>query len=445
MSRGRPFLFVAHAFPPVGGSGANRALGFTRYAGRYGWRPIVLTPGAAWASPRDDDLLREVPTDVTVVRTRSWEPIPSPPSVLQTAIRRPVTGQASLGRRLKGQLGHAARFPDRHWGWTPFAVAAGLRAIRQERVELIYSTAGPFTSHVVGLILHRLSRLPWVAELRDGWYQWNRAIFPDYPSWRGRLERSLEGAVVRQSSRVVLLTDLMAEAFRRQYPRLPASHFGVIPNGFDPAQYADLPPVSAVPARFRIVHGGALYYGRSAGAFLEAVGRLAATDTDFAERFELLLLGTLDAAARLEVEGRLSSLSLGQRVVVGGYQGHRGTLAALRSADLLLLVVNTTPGAEAAVPGKVFEYLAVGRPILAIAPPGAEAATIVGRARAGWVAPAHEVDAICAALREAYTAHTAGDRYAPDQLVIARYDRRALAGTLAQTFNDVLQAAPRLR
>src|SRR5438034_90766 len=75
----RRVLMIAHHFPPAGGSGANRALAFARYLPEYGWQPIVITPAAAWASNRDDDLLVQIPHDVRVVRTRSLESKPAPP------------------------------------------------------------------------------------------------------------------------------------------------------------------------------------------------------------------------------------------------------------------------------------------------------------------------------------------------------------------------------
>jgi hypothetical protein len=70
-------LLIAHHFPPSGGSGSNRALAFARYVGEYGWDPVVITPGTAWATNRDDDLLRQLPEDVRVIRTRSFEPRPT--------------------------------------------------------------------------------------------------------------------------------------------------------------------------------------------------------------------------------------------------------------------------------------------------------------------------------------------------------------------------------
>ena len=258
----RRVLMIAHHFPPAGGSGANRALAFARYLPEYGWEPIVITPEVAWASNRDDDLLAQIPPDVRVVRTRSLEPKPSlPVSRPRREQRRPRAEKSAL----RSNIGHLKRFPDAHLGWLPYALAAA----RRQDYDVAYSSSGPFTSHLVGLILKRLNKRPWVAEVRDGWYRWNRAIFPDYPAWRDLLERRLEAAAVRSADRVILVTDRMANAFRAQYPSIPSERFAVVSNGFDPAQF--MAPVPAERSQnWTVLHAGALYYGRSLAAFLDA-------------------------------------------------------------------------------------------------------------------------------------------------------------------------------
>jgi glycosyltransferase involved in cell wall biosynthesis len=326
---------------------------------------------------------------------------------------------------LRRQLGHLKRFPDAHLGWAPHAIAAGARL----QHDVLYSSSGPFTSHLVGLALQRITRKPWVAELRDGWYRWNRAIFPDYPAWRGPLERRFEAAVIRNAQRVVLVSERMADAFRCQYSDLPRDHFGVVSNGFDPAQFT-ASSTAATQAGFNVVHAGALYYGRSLSTFLQAAARVVDTDPQFASTFRLTLLGSLDAAALAE----LARHPLADRVTYRGYVDHAASLAAMRGADLLLLIANTTAGAEATVPGKLFEYLAVGRPILAIAP-SANSSTgdVLAQTRGGRLAEADNPEQIECALREAF----AGRVPPPDPAQVARFDRRSLAGQLGGIFDDV--------
>lgn len=425
MVAGGRVLMIAHLFPPMGGSGSNRALAFARYLPMFGWRPTVLTPRIEWALNCDAELLREVPAGLHVVRTRSLEPRPqrATQGVVKSLLTRP--SQASP---LRNQLGHVRRFPDAHAGWLPFALAAGLR----ERYDVAYSSSGPFTSHVVGLLLKRVTGRPWVVELRDGWYRWNRSIFPDYPRWRDVLERRLEVLAIRSADRVVLVTDRMAEAFRAQYADLAGGHFSVVSNGFDPCQFYGVDaPDGQRGGAWVVLHAGALYYGRSLKAFLEAVRRLVESDAGFGRDFRLRLLGTLDVGARSEV----ARSGLAERIELLPQVAHVEAVRAMRAADALLLIANTTPGAEATVPGKLFEYLAVGRPVLAIAPSESSTADVLRQTGGGWLAPSDDVDAIACALQRGY----AERRTALDQTAVKAFDRRRLTRDVAAIFDEVVR------
>jgi glycosyltransferase involved in cell wall biosynthesis len=328
-------------------------------------------------------------------------------------------------------VGHLKRFPDAHVGWLPFAFAAG----RRERFDAMWSSSGPFTSHLVGWLLKRLIGTPWLVELRDGWYRWNRAIFPDYPWWRDALERRLEAMVIRSADRVILVTDRMRDAFRRQYPDIAAARFAVIPNGFDPDQFAPGLASAKTAGRWEVCHTGALYYGRSLAAFLQAVRQLIAAEPAFSREFRLTLVGTLDATARAE----LASAGLDTHISWIGQQDHASTIGQMRRADALLLIANTTQGAEATVPGKLFEYLAVGGPIVAIAPRISATADVLAQTGGAWLAEPDDPASIASALRRAYR-----DRVAPrDEAAVRRFDRRGLTRELACILDEVVERATR--
>jgi glycosyltransferase involved in cell wall biosynthesis len=184
-----------------------------------------------------------------------------------------------------------------------------------------------------------------------------------------------------------------------------------------------------------VLHAGALYYGRSLARFLQAVQRLRDDEPGFAADFRLTLLGTLDARAQAEVDGS----GLGAMVQVLPQTDHAAAIWAMRSADALLLVANTTPGAEATAPGKLFEYLAAGRPVLAVAPTESSTADVLRQTGGGWLAAAGSGDSIACVLRQAYSER----ERRPNPAAVARYDRRQLAGDLARVFDEVTGCAAR--
>jgi glycosyltransferase involved in cell wall biosynthesis len=122
---------------------------------------------------------------------------------------------------------------------------------------------------------------------------------------------------------------------------------------------------------------------------------------------------------------------------------HSNALAAMRSADALLLIANTTPGAEATVPGKLFEYLAAGRPVFSIAPLESSTSDVLDQTAGGWLAPAHDPSAIACVLERAFREQQSGSAQLPDPQKVARFDRRLLAGDLARLFDEVNAGAAR--
>jgi glycosyltransferase involved in cell wall biosynthesis len=184
-----------------------------------------------------------------------------------------------------------------------------------------------------------------------------------------------------------------------------------------------------------VLHAGALYYGRPIGPFLEAAARLVDDDAEFARAFRLELVGSLDQTALAEVAGS----RIAERVTCRGQLDHPSTLARERAADLLLLVANTTPGAEATVPGKLFEYLASGRPVLAIAPKESATADVLARTGGGWLADPTDSEAMYRQLRAAFQPPRGRTRPV-DARQLARFDRRRLAGELARVLDAALLA-----
>jgi len=441
----RRVLFVLYYFPPAGGAGVQRGLKFLRYLPEFGWHPTVLTVRSNSAFPvRDETLLAEVPAGLPVHRTRCPELYglyrrasgQRLTTDLETASQSAAEGRPV--RRLLRAIRAASFIPDGRMLWRPFSIREGKKILASEPYDLIFSSGPPFTCHLIGRDLHRASGLPWVADYRDPWTQ--ATFYPRRPAWARAIDLRLEASCVREAACTVTVGDGMAAEMLARYPRLERSRVAVIPNGYDEGDFAAVPVEP--PRELRITHSGSLFRGRIPFAFFEALAGMLAREGDFAQRLRLCFAGRIDEEAR----ALLASPPFDRVSELPGYLPHAGSIALLRRSRLLLLATGTDAQSRNLLTGKVYEYLASGIPILALAPPDGDAARVIREAGAGWVIDPDDRVSIRSRLEEIWRierSRPASEAPASAPLfglsraeeVIARYARRELTRRLAAAFD----------
>lgn len=432
MPEPRRLLLLSYYYPPAGGPGVQRALKTSRYLPRAGWHPTVVTvapDSAAWPE-RDRSLLADVPPEADVVRTRSWDPYAAY-ARLAGRPRDELVG-VSLSRGASGWKERLARLiranvfvPDARVGWLPFALAAAREAHARRPCDAILTTGPPQSTHLTGLLLARATGLPWVADLRDPWVEVDfRDELPQLPPARA-LDAWLERRVLTRADAVTTVTTAFARGLER---RVPACRPVVIPNGFDPADFAAAPqPIDR--EHFTIAYLGNLNEARNPSALWPALARLDARGA--APRLRVRLVGMIEPVALASAR----AAGVEHRVEVEGYVPHTQAVREMQRAAVLLLVVNRVEGAEGIETGKVFEYLAARRPVLALGPPHGNAARILTETGAGQTFDWDDADRVERWLLAAYRAWEAGGGEASsDPDAVDRYSRagqaRAIAGLL---------------
>ena len=431
-------LFVANHFPPVGGGGVQRAVKFARLLPEFGVEPVVLTGpgryGERWA-PDDPTMLAEVAA-VEVVRTER-----PPPG--------PATDNAQRADRL---LGRRSAFAN--W-WVDSIVESGQAP--GEGVDVILGELVPYeTAFGVEQLARRLG-IPWVADLQDPWALDEMWL---YPSAAHRLaDRARMRRTLRTAAAVIMNTPEAAERLVRAFPEFRERRVLCITNGYDAADFAGAAPETG-DGIFRIVHSGYLHTGqglrhrrtrrlrRLAGGMpmpgidfltrshvflMEAVERVIADDPSLRERIEVELVGVVSDDDRKAAEGY-------PFVRFFGYRSHAETVAMLRAADLLFLPMHDLPAGTRAglIPGKTFEYLAAGKPILAAVPEGDARDLLLSIGTATVCRPA-AVDCLTRAISERIEEwrNPAAAPRRPDAEVLARYERRELTRELAGLLVEV--------
>jgi glycosyltransferase involved in cell wall biosynthesis len=446
----RRLLFVSYLYPPSLEIGARTCEQIARCLPLHGWNPTIVT-----ARERDVDeqyldrggSLSE--PKLPVLRTGR---LPHPLFIYRrlNSLRRRESGGGSaptageLPERRKGFLRRQAlsvlNSPDFYTGWVLPGVLAGLRAIRRSRAELIFSSGPYWTNHLVGLGLSYLTGLPWAAHFRDPWLT---GIQPEMMEERApRIEAALERAVVSRADAVVCVTEEHTALLRQAYPHLPAGKFATIYNGFDGAEWDGLPAAEPgaprAAERFVITYAGQLYMNRNPQPLLRALRALIDAGEVARERVRVDLVGWCDVSQGRRVSEIIAESGLGDCVNLTGPRSRAETLRRLAESDLLLLLAEDL---TIQIPGKTFEYLKAGRPILALTPEGC-VSRLLGRTGGGWAAnPADEVG-IQAILRERYRQWLAGEAGPQaDAEVVAGFDRRVLAGRFAELFDCLRRKA----
>lgn len=443
--RSKRILIVAHNFPPLASGGVHRPVKFARYLRERGWEVDVLTVKNIRYHAYDPSLLDEL-EGVAVYRAGSLEPLrlsrllgwrpPLPPPRLDSfadAERYCREGAAAPARKAGRAYHFLARHlfvPDEQIGWVPFAAAKAFRLHRRRRYDVVLTTSPPESCHLVGLKLKILTGRPWVADFRDTWstHHLRRGLFVV----NKLLHRGLEKWVLRAAAGVVANTAAMGRYFVEE--GVPAARTLTLANGFDPADFGE-PLAKAEDGDFVVVHNGSFRGGRRARPLLEGFALARERDGDFAARAKLYMLGI----SRADDVRAAEDLGLRGAAFAVGYVRHADALRACLGADLLALAMAAEEG-PALVPGKLYEYLGVGRPLFAAVPEGEVRDVIAKATRGAVVVGPEDTEAIADGLVEAFGAwRRGGIKYETEPAVVSTYNRQTQLETLASFLKDILQ------
>jgi peptidoglycan/xylan/chitin deacetylase (PgdA/CDA1 family)/glycosyltransferase involved in cell wall biosynthesis len=403
----RKVLMVAFHFPPqAGSSGILRTLNFAKNLPANGWQPTVLTVHPRAYEERRDDLLKDIPTNIKVVRAFALD------AAQHLSIRRKYPGFLAL--------------PDRWSSWCLGAMQAGLAEIWKERVQVIWSTYPIASAHLIGLCLQKTSGLPWVADFRDPMIN---GTYPADPLQR-RMWSWLEPLVFQHATRCVFTTERAADLYRARYPQA-ADKCLVIENGYDEDAFLDnLPSRQGVPpGDILILHSGIIYpKDRNPEQFFVALARLV--------QLAALRGRTVKVRFRApvhdhEVAALAQQHGLAGIVEVAPPIPYRQAIAEMMAADLLLVFQGSQFNTQ--IPAKIYEYLRTGRPVVGLVDKTGDTARQLRKFEGVALADIAEAADIEAVLSAWFThPHADGASRAFNRAAIQSYSRKAQAVALAR-------------
>ncbi len=373
----RPSLLcIAYAFAPISRSGTHRTLAYIRHADRMGWDTTVITVDAA-DEPIDLGLVARVPPSTRVVRT-PWTPVTQQAKDLVRRVRpkhdaidagtaggsEPGSSNGSDRRGVRDWVSRLMLTPDSRLGWVIPALRAAKRACRRRRPSAIYSTSPYASAHLVALLLSRWARLPWIADFRDPWRgnPFHDARYRSIETWDAWLERR----VCRHATRVICNTVPMRDQLVSRMPWAAVKSV-TLPNGYDAEWIEAVPPARTYgPGKFVFVHWGTCYGRRSPVPLMQGLRLLADRAPVLARRVCVQFVGD----ARYEGDPLRSiaeRFGVETMVDVVGMRPHREAIALARGGNAALVLGVSGAGSDLQVPNKLYEALAIRKPILAVA------------------------------------------------------------------------------
>ena len=422
-------LIVSYYFPPAGGGGVQRVLKLCKHLPAFGWDVDVLAPDDPKWVAHDPGLAAEIPPATVVHRARYRGPSDERPVADVLAGARGLSGAVTRARI----YGRRLLLPDPRVVWVPDAARAASRIVRDRSADVVLTSSPPSSAHMVGSLVARRTGVPWVADMRDSWLA---NPHRRYEARSVRVKRAVLETMARRTfaraSAMTTVTDAIAEEARAL--ARPGTPTTVISNGCDFDEFAGLEHTPS--DRLRILHAGFFFGKRTPRPFLEALHRLLADRPELRNVIEARFVGGFRTADREWAE----TLGLGGTLRIDGFLPHDRALAAMKSADALLLLIPRSGGLGTSVlSGKLFEYLAAERPVLALVPPEGIAADLLRSTGLARIADPDDVPGIRAQIEdlvEAWKGGGLGDRPLPAELR-ERLDRRTRASEMADVLRSV--------
>ena len=364
-------LIITYYWPPSGGAGVQRWLKFTKYFNHFDIEPTVLTvnPNKASYPVRDETLLAET-NGIRVITTNTFEPYGAYKKVSSKS-EIPYSGFANesnpsfiqqVTRFIRGNF----FIPDARKGWNKYAIQKAKELLSQEKFDVVITTSPPHSTQLIGLKLKEEFNLPWVADLRDPWTDIYYYKYMNHTSWAKKTDAKMERLVLEKADDIVVVSDAIKKMFASKSVAVDVNKIHVIPNGFDEEDFKKV--VHTSNDEFVITYTGTLSNVYDASGFISAFRSIKA-------KIKLKLVGRIadDVVKKLKEEN----------IEIIGHVDHSKSIEYLMKSDALLLIIPKMENNEGILTGKLFEYLAARKPIIALGPKHGDAAAIIQECAAG--------------------------------------------------------------
>lgn len=380
----KPVLIVSYYYPPNPAVGAVRPSKFAGYLPQFGWRPLVITASAQHeAQYREPEVQTHGQDRTSVCYVPEW------PHALKTYERIRARAAAKRGtaeahaaklilsyaqchaprRGLKRWLLVFFSLPDRETAWLLPAVFRGLRTIQTANVRHLITTGPPFTCHLVGFILKRLTGVRWIADFRDPW-----SLQHKFPVYRNRVTDAIEsrliGAVMKNADTVLSVTPHMTDEMKTEHGAIPGDRFHTLTSGFDPKDFSTIAWSRSYPDPIVFSYFGTFYHGRTPEPFLGALKSLFDDGSLKPHEVQVRFVGQVALADGKSVPEMVRHLGLNGVVTLHSPVPRREALKQTLESHVVLVLDERHP---VQIPLKFYDAMAAGVTIFNVGSGGATA------------------------------------------------------------------------
>lgn len=401
------------------------------------WEPIIYCPNNANYLISDPSLVSQIPEGLKTIEQSIFEPNDILQKIgLKGTLKNLAAGgigkvkkSPSIKNKLIVWIRSNLFIPDARSFWIKPSINRLTKELKNQKIDAIISTGPPHSMHLIALGLKKKFGIPWIADYRDPWTFIDFFEDLDLSNWARKKHHNLEREVLNTADKVITVSNTWAKDFKLKY----GVDLEVINNGFDPADFIDLKP-AVKSEKFTICHIGSLNKDRSSPAFWEAISQLIATDSIMSEKLRIEIIGTVAP----DLNNEIIEKNLQDYVSLINYMPHADVIKKLSEASVSLLLVNNTSNKGGIIPGKLYEYMAIGNPILCVGNKDGDSAKIVDECNAGQIADFNNVEEIRKGIKTLFDNWNQENRQSNDREKVNRYSRKSLAIKYTQKLDEII-------
>lgn len=421
-------LVIAYYYPPLGLSGVQRTLKFTKYMSKFGWQPTVITTGNVAYFAHDFSLLKEAEeAKVNIIRTEAFDVNAIVGRQYET-----VNMPKEYVRKILSGISKVIFIPDNKNSWAKKVYKITRELLQKEKFDIIYVTIPPYSSFVYAAKLKKEFGIPLFVDYRDLWFGNHFAFYPTpYHSYK---HKKLEYKALHSAEKIIVINRKIKEKLLQTFPFLKYDEVIIIPHGYDPADFEIQKDNIEPSSKMKLTYAGIFYENITPEYFLKAFKQLSIERPDIAANIELEFIGHL----RKENRKLIKELGVYEFVRDYGYLEHKEAVRKLIASDVLWMMIGEIHNADTISTGKLYEYFGTRKPILGCVVEGV-AKKALQEYGASFITKPDDIQEIKKTIIHIHDLYQKKKIPIPNEEFILKHDRILLTEQLTKAFQFYLK------